>query len=199
MQAVHLKPNGRGEILIGDAGQSELAHDHVLARQQHRRGNVPQIQLAQERRVIGAPHSGRLMRKILNGKPSEHARAVGPNAHGGDPQRLRAARAGDLDADAAAERQPNFFNPAGIIARRRSRNQPGRRIADCDHASSYQRSTCTGIMEISLGIEHLHGGRGGAHHFRRRAVGPPQPRGGAQRPDHVSRRSPCAAPRIPAP
>ena len=36
--------------------ESELAHDHVLPRQQDRRGNMPQTQLAQEGAVIG-PHT----------------------------------------------------------------------------------------------------------------------------------------------
>ncbi len=106
MQALHLKFDGGGQILVRNARHGQLADDHVAARQHHRSRHVAEAQLAHEQGVLAAPHAGRLMAGIGDGERAQFLRPSGTHARGGDPQRLDARRAGDFNAQAAAKGQP---------------------------------------------------------------------------------------------
>src|SRR5580658_1173710 len=103
METVHLEADGVVEILIRNARQSQRTHDHGGARQDHCRNRMTQPELAQEVRVSGSPHSGRLAEKITDGQGAGKLRAGGAHASRGNAQRLAAARSDDLNSYPAAE------------------------------------------------------------------------------------------------
>src|SRR6185295_8947884 len=105
MQAVHLESHRTRQVLAGNAGQRELAHDHFMPRKNYRGRHMPQSEFAQESCVIGAPGVRGLVLKIFNPEPAQHARARGPYANGGNTQRFAAALSSNFESRAASDRQ----------------------------------------------------------------------------------------------
>src|SRR5579883_76177 len=149
MQAVQLKLNSGGQIFIGNARQRELANDHILARKQHSGRNIAEIDFTNEVGDLGSPDAGRLLRKILDRQMIKQPGSVRTDTRRGDIQRLGSMRSGDLDPYAVAKGKP-----ALQFSRNHYCGAPGGSAggatADCDHPSSYQRSTRIGIAGYSL-------------------------------------------------